>query len=308
MKTQLPSQSEEYLTWLAVERGRSPRTLSSYASDLRRYHAWLKRDGLELVDVREADVLRFIDSLQELGLAPSTTKRAVVTVRNLHRFLLLEGELPTDPCADVAAPPVPDALPKALEERQIEALFGAVVGDGPRVLRDRAMLEVLYGTGLRVSELVGLDLSDIDTEQRLIRAFGKGAKERVVPVGRIACEAVDLWLGAQGRPLLVPNQWAHAGDDSAVFLSARGGRMTRQAVWQMLKKYALVVDLADEMSPHVLRHSCATHMLEHGADIRMVQEMLGHASVSSTQRYTRISQQHLKRVYYSAHPRAGVPR
>lgn len=305
MTTQLASQTHEFLTWLAVERGRSQRTLDSYGSDLRSYHSWLKQERLGLGDVEPADVLRYIEYLRALGRAPATTKRAVVTVRNLHRFLLLEGELPTDPCADVVAPSVPDALPKALEEPQVQLLLDAVVGDGPRVLRDRAMLEVLYGTGLRVSELVGLDLSDIDMQHRLARAFGKGAKERLVPLGRLACEAIDGWLGGQGRPLLVPKQWHHVGDDAALFLSARGQRMSRQAVWQMLKKYAAVVGLEEVMSPHVLRHSCATHMLEHGADIRTVQEMLGHASLSSTQRYTRISQKHLRRVYDAAHPRAG---
>lgn len=305
MDNKLPLQFEEFLVWLAVERGRSPRTLSAYSTDLSKYDTWLSKRKLDLNDVREADILAYIAYVTDLGRAPATIKRSAVTIRALHRFLAVEGELAFDAGAQVASPSVPDPLPKALSESQIQRLLDAVVGDGPRVLRDRAMLEVLYGTGLRISELVGLSLGDLDLDQRLLRAFGKGAKERVVPIGRIATEALGNWLGV-GRVELVPERWAHRGDDEAVFLSARGRRMTRQGAWQMLKKYATVVGLEEVTSPHVLRHSCATHMLEHGADIRIVQEMLGHASISSTQRYTRISQSHLRRIYEGAHPRAKL--
>jgi integrase/recombinase XerD len=172
------------------------------------------------------------------------------------------------------------------------------------VLRDRAILEVLYGTGLRVSELVGLSLGDLDLDAALLRAFGKGSKERIVPIGVPAVRALVSWLGPGGRPELAPAQWRRRGDAEAVFLNARGGRLSRQGAWDILARYARQVDLEGKLSPHVLRHSCATHMLDHGADIRAVQELLGHASISTTQVYTLVSTERLWEVYRSAHPRA----
>ena len=179
-----------------------------------------------------------------------------------------------------------------------------MVGDEPTDRRDRAILEVLYGTGLRISELVGLSLSDVDLEGGLLRAFGKGAKERVVPLGRMASSALEGWLTNGGRDRLVPERWRRRGDADAVFLNARGGRLSRQGAWGVVRKYGDQVGLADRLTPHVLRHSCATHMLDHGADIRAVQELLGHASISTTQVYTMVSTERLRAVYESAHPRA----
>ena len=208
---------------------------------------------------------------------------------------------------------VADLLPKALTEEETSRLLGAVVGTGPAVLRDRALLEVLYGTGARVSEVVGLNLGDVAEAMEsigvpLIRVFGKGSKERVVPLGGLARRALAEWLSGEGRPHLEPPKWKRRSDADAVFHNARGGRLSRVGVFGVVKKYAGRVGLADRVSPHVLRHSCATHMLARGADIRVVQELLGHASIATTQRYTKVSSDHLRRAYESAHPRAGTKR
>jgi integrase/recombinase XerD len=202
-------------------------------------------------------------------------------------------------------------LPKALTEEETDRLLGAVVGTGPSVLRDRALLEVLYGTGARVSEVVGLNLGDVAgaleaADLPLIRVLGKGDKERVVPLGRMARDALADWLSGQGRPLMEPRRWRRRGDADAVFLNARGGRLTRVGAFGVVKRYAARVGLADRVSPHVLRHSCATHMLGRGADVRVVQELLGHASIATTQRYTKVSPEHLRRAYEAAHPRVGT--
>jgi integrase/recombinase XerD len=201
---------------------------------------------------------------------------------------------------------VPAGLPKSLSEDEVAALLAAVAGDEPVARRDRAVLEVLYGTGLRISELVGLRLADVDLESALLRAFGKGSKERVVPVGRHAVAALADWLGPGGRPALVPERWARRTDADAVFLNRRGGRLTRQGAWLVVKRWGGEVGLGPRLTPHVLRHSCATHMLDHGADIRTVQELLGHASVSTTQVYTRVSTERLFAAYRAAHPRASA--
>jgi integrase/recombinase XerD len=300
----LPLEVEDLLTWLAAERGRSPNTISAYRRDLTAYWRYLAGAGLDLSTVTEDDVARYVGALHDQGKAPSSVARALVAVRSLHRFLVAEGQLPSDPAADVEVPRVPQGLPKALTEDEVEALLSAVVGDEPTARRDRAILEVLYGTGLRISELVGLSRPDLDLDRSMLRAFGKGSKERVVPVGRLAREALQAWLG-DGRPGMEPKQWARRGDAEAVFLNRRGGRLSRQGAWGIVRRYGDQVGLGDRLTPHVLRHSCATHMLDHGADIRAVQELLGHASISTTQVYTKVSNERLWQVYESAHPRAG---
>jgi integrase/recombinase XerD len=199
---------------------------------------------------------------------------------------------------------VPSGLPKALSEAEVTSLIAAVTGDDAVARRDRAILEVLYGCGLRVSELVGLSLADLDLPSHLLRAFGKGSKERVVPVGRLAADALAAWLSPRGREQLTPDRWARRGDAEAVFLNTRGGRLSRQGAWGIVRRYGDAVGLGERLSPHVLRHSCATHMLDHGADIRVVQELLGHASISTTQVYTKVSATRLRQIYESAHPRA----
>jgi integrase/recombinase XerD len=225
----------------------------------------------------------------------------------LHHVLADEGLSAIDAAAGVEAPRVPAGLPKALDEDEVTDLIEGVVGDDPISRRDRAVLEVLYGTGIRISELVGLSLADVDLDGALLRAFGKGSKERIVPLGRPARRALAEWFDG-GRPELEPERWARRGDAEAVFLNARGGRLTRAGAWLVVKKHGDRVGLGDRLSPHVLRHSCATHLLNHGADIRAVQELLGHVSISTTQVYTKVSTERLWQVYQDAHPRArGVP-
>jgi integrase/recombinase XerD len=300
---ELPLEGEEFLSWLATERGRSANTLAAYRRDLRTYCEWLRGQGRQVTEVVEADITSYVAHLRGAGLADASVKRAMVAVRSLHRFLAQEGEAPVDPAADVEMPRVPQGLPKALSEAEVEALLSAVVGDDPIALRDRAILEVLYGTGLRISELVGLSLGDVDLEAGLVRAFGKGSKERIVPLGRLARGALTAWVH-DGRPAVEPERWARRGDAEAVFLNARGGRLSRQGAWGIVRRYGDRVGLGHRLTPHVLRHSCATHMLDHGADVRTVQELLGHASVSTTQVYTMVSAERLRTVYETAHPRA----
>jgi integrase/recombinase XerD len=301
---ELPIEAEEFLTWLAVERGRAPSTIEAYRRDLRRYAAWLAGRELAVADVREADLLAYVGDLTAGGLAPASAARAVVASRSLHRYLAVEGVVDADPGADVGGPPVPSGLPKALSEAEVALLLDGVGGDRPVDRRDRAILEVLYGTGLRIAELVGLSLADVDLDGGLLRAFGKGRKERIVPLGRLARQSLEVWFDPGGRPAMVPAQWSRRGDAEAVFLNQRGGRLSRQGAWLVVTGRARSVGLGDRVWPHVLRHSCATHMLERGADIRAVQELLGHASIATTQTYTRVTTERLRSVYEAAHPRA----
>lgn len=300
----LPVEVDDFLTALRVERGRSINTLKAYANDLRCYVAWLDERGLTLGEVTETVVEDYVNELRAGDRAPSTVKRTLVSVRGLHRFLATETEGVADPTATVEVPRSPKGLPKALSEEEIGRLLGSVTGTDAVARRDRAILEVLYGTGLRISELSGMSLSDLDLDAALLRVFGKGSKERIVPLGRYALTALVDWLGPQGRPLLEPERWARRDDSDAVFLNQRGGRLQRQGAWLVVRHAGDRVGLGDRLTPHVLRHSCATHMLDHGADIRTVQELLGHASISTTQVYTMVSGERLRSVYRSAHPRA----
>jgi integrase/recombinase XerD len=241
-------------------------------------------------------------------LGPASVARALAAVRSLHRFAVSEGLVARDPARDVDGPRIPDAVPRALSEEDVGTLLAAPAGDDALALRDRAILEVLYGTGVRISELVGLDGADVEREAAVLRVLGKGSKERVVPVGRYALGALDAYLDG-ARPELVARRASArraTPANQAVFLNARGGRLTRQGCWKVLHGHARRVGLADRVWPHVLRHSCATHMLEHGADLRVVQELLGHARISTTQRYTRITVERLRAVVAAAHPRAGA--
>jgi len=305
----LPLAVEEFLSWLAVERGRAPKTVSAYRGDLAAYMEFLAGRGVGLDAVSERLVQDYVAFLRAARRAPSSVARALVAVRSLHRFLVEEGATLEDPTEELGGPKVPAGLPKALSEAEVEALLGAVTGDDAVARRDRAILEVLYAGGLRISELVGLSLADVDLDEGVVRAFGKGAKERVVPIGRPARAALGAWLSSSGRGVLAPARWARRGDAEAVFLNQRGGRLSRQGAWAVVRRHGDRAGLRDQLTPHVLRHSCATHMLDHGADIRTVQELLGHASVSTTQVYTKVSTTRVRQVYERAHPRArGAPR
>jgi len=302
----VPCEVDDFLTWLAVERGRSKNTLEAYRRDLRRWHQHLRRRRRSEIDADADDVIAFVHVLQGEGLAKSSVTRTLVAVRGLHRFLVAEEIRDDDPTADVEMPRVPRGLPKALSLEQVTALIEGVVGEDSASLRDRAILETLYGTGARISELVGMSMGDIDMFDGLIRVMGKGSRERIVPMGRHAWAALTTWFGPEGRPKMEPERWGRRTDAEAVFLNKRGGRLSRQGVWGIVRRRGLAVGLGAELTPHVLRHSCATHMLDHGADIRTVQELLGHVSISTTQIYTSVSTERLLAVYRSAHPRATL--
>jgi integrase/recombinase XerD len=301
----------EYDTWLAVERGLATNTLLAYRRDLRRYVAFLRAHGVaDPLTVDEPTVIAYVEYLKAARddddrprYAASSIARSLVAVRSFHRFCVDEGLVGVDPSEEVGAPRVPQGIPKALTEPEVEALLAAVPGDDPRALRDRAILETLYATGVRISELVGLDRRDLDLDDGLVRVLGKGSKERVVPIGASARSAVGAYLD-RGRPDLVGAGRRARAAGAAMFLNARGGRLTRQGCWKIVRAAGERAGLGRRLSPHVLRHSCATHMLDRGADIRVVQELLGHASLSTTQVYTKVSPERLRAVYDAAHPRA----
>jgi len=299
---------EEFLDWLVLERGRAPRTCEAYRRDLNSYCEVLTARGNSPDTAGEEDLLAFLRHQQSRGMAPASVKRAMTAVRTFHQFLVVEGRRADDPGARLELPTVPKAVPKALSEAEVDAVMDAVVGSDPVSRRDRAILEVLYGTGMRIGELVGMSLNDLDIGGSTVRILGKGQKERVLPVGRCAIEALTAWLVPAGRGEMEPERWASQHDREAVWLSQRGRRLSRQGAWGAVKKRAQLVGLGAKVSPHVFRHSCATHMLDHGADIRAVQELLGHVSISTTQVYTMVSKEKLWEAYRAAHPRAVINR
>lgn len=301
----------EHDTWLAVERGVAENTRRAYQRDLRRYGSFLRSAGVsDPQDIGEHTVAAYVDRLTAARddegrprFSASTVARALVAVRSFHRFCLAEGHVATDPSADVGAPRVPQGVPKALALEEVERLLDGIGGGDAVTLRDRAIVETLYATGVRISELAGLDLDALDLETGFLRVLGKGSRERMVPVGSTARDALEEYL-ARGRPDLAPARFARRGDADAVFLNARGGRLTRQGCWMIVRRHGERAGLGGRLTPHVLRHSCATHMLERGADLRVVQELLGHARISTTQVYTKVTAERLRSVYDAAHPRA----
>jgi integrase/recombinase XerD len=299
-----------YLDHLGVERGLADNTLKSYRRDLRRYVGFLAGQGIgDLAGIDEQTVAGFLMALREGDpehppLSAASAGRTVVAVRGFHKFAVRDGLATADPSAGVRPPKPAKRLPKALPLEDVEAILEAAGAAGTALaLRDRALLEVLYGTGARISEAVGLDIDDlqpaVDVEVATVLLRGKGSKERVVPVGAYALEAVDAYL-VRGRPELV----AAGKGTPAMFLNARGGRLSRQSAWAVIVKAAERAGVTAEVSPHTLRHSFATHLLERGADVRVVQELLGHASVTTTQVYTLVTVDSLREVYAAAHPRA----
>lgn len=299
-----------YLDHLTVEKGLAANTLSSYRRDLRRYREHLASAGIDHLDgVSEATVTEFLMRLREGDadhppLSASSAARTVVAVRGFHKFAVADGLAQLDPAAAVKPPAPAKRLPKALPLSDVEAILEAAGAPGtPLALRDRALLEVLYGTGARISEAVGLDVDDVsgldlrDDDDNTILLSGKGGKERLVPVGSFARAALSAYL-VRGRPALV------ARATPALFLNARGGRLSRQSAWAVLVKAAERAGVTRDVSPHTLRHSFATHLLDGGADVRVVQELLGHASVTTTQVYTMVTVDNLREVFATAHPRA----
>ena len=297
---------QTYLDHLVVERGLAANTVLSYRRDLRRYAAFLASRTIAQIDaVTRADVAEFLMRLREGDeehgrLGASSAARTVVAVRGFHKFGLREGLSPYDPAADVKPPTPAQRLPKALPLSDVEAILSAAGAAGTALaLRDAALLEFLYGTGARISEAVSLDVDDLDLEQDAVRLVGKGSKERVVPLGSYAKLACATYL-TRARPTLASG--GRAGP--AMFLNARGGRLSRQSAWTVLARAAHRAGISAAVSPHTLRHSFATHLLDGGADVRVVQELLGHASVTTTQVYTLVTVDRLREVYATAHPRA----
>jgi integrase/recombinase XerD len=299
---------DEFLTHLAFEKGLSQNTIDAYRRDLAMWHQYCRVEEKDPATASSDDMTDYLDRLRSgrppapKPLAPTSVARMLVSLRAFYRFLLREGHIVGDPTAKVGAPKKPRSIPSAVSIEEVEDLIERPAAD---VLgrRDRAILETLYGAGLRISELVGLDVDDTDLDDGtvLIRR-GKGGKARRVPVGRAAKRALGEYLSLSRPELATRSAASHAG--GALFLNARGGRLSRQGCWKILKAYASAAGLEKRVSPHTLRHSFATHMLDRGADIRVVQELLGHASLATTQVYTLVSDRRLKEVYLSAHPRA----
>lgn len=311
IESALDDQFQGYLDHLAIERGAAANTLSSYRRDLRRYADHLTARGVDnLAAVAETDVSEFLVSLRQgdpdngvVPLSAVSAARALIAVRGLHRFAAAEGIAALDVARDVKPPTPSRRLPKSLSIDEVLALLDGAGGDseadGPLTLRNRALLELLYSTGARISEAVGLDLDDVDTHARSVLLRGKGGKQRLIPIGRPAVSALDAYL-VRGRPDLARRGRGTPG----IFLNARGGRLSRQSAWQVLQDSADRAGITATVSPHVLRHSFATHLLDGGADVRVVQELLGHASVTTTQIYTMVTVNALREVWAGAHPRA----
>jgi integrase/recombinase XerD len=297
-----PSSSAEdalrlYLEYLAVEKGLASNTIQSYARDLRSFLGFLKREKLVWTATREEDLVRFIHAESRAGLSARSMARRISALRSFFRFLVLSGFLKKNPASQLTSPSTWLSLPKVLTVKEVEALLDATDETKPQGLRDRAMLEVLYGSGLRVSELASIKPPDLNLDDGFLVCRGKGGKERIVPVGRAACGFVARYL-REVRPRF------EAGPSPFLFLTRRGRGFTRQGLWKLLKGYARKAGLSAKISPHILRHSFATHLLERGADLRSVQLMLGHSQITTTQIYTHVSRERLRRVYDQFHPRA----
>lgn len=296
------SHIESFLAYALTERGLSPRSVEAYERDLREFAAFARSRGARSpADVSRAAITIYLVTLRRRGKAPATVKRRAAALRAFYRFLLHEDLVTADPTLDLASPRLLHRLPRVLTVEEVARLLAMPDASAARGRRDRAMLELMYASGLRVSETVALDLSDIDLVHELVRCLGKGNKERIVPVGTQAVRALRDYLG-QGRPRLIRGR----RPTQALFVNRWGRRLTRQGCWKLVRTYARAAGITKPLTPHVLRHSFATHLLERGADLRAVQEMLGHASISTTQVYTHVTRERLREVYRQAHPRDGM--
>ena len=292
----------EYLAYLAVEKGSSPLTVEAYGHDLRDYLSWLEDHGHDDIDrITRDDIVDYLSDMRELGYAPATMERHASVLKSFHQFCVRENLTENHPTATVSLPKVPDTLPDVISIEKAEALLDQPFPNTPAGLRDHAILEVLYGCGLRVSELIGLDFESLFLDEGLVRVIGKGSKERLVPIGGSASSALVTYLD-EGRPHL-EKSLPDPRCARAIFLNTRGGRLTRQSVHKIVARYGAVVGIED-LHPHTLRHSFATHMLSGGADLRALQEMLGHSDISTTQIYTHVDRAHIREEYMAAHPRA----
>ena len=286
-----------YLDFLTVEKGLAKNSLSSYATDLRRFGEYLAKQEIDLEKVERIDIVRYFQSLRTAGISARSVARALAAIRGLFRFLVAEKHVKHDPTENVENPKLWTTLPKSLQANEVEALLAAPDRNTAEGLRDAAMLELLYATGLRVSELIHVKIEDLVMDAGFLRTFGKGSKERIVPFGDSARDAIVAYM-ERGRSELVK------APDPHLFLSTRGRAMSRQSFWMKIVRYARLAGIRTHISPHVLRHSFATHLLENGADLRSVQMMLGHSDISTTQIYTHVSRARLQRMYEQYHPRA----
>ncbi len=295
----------DFLGYLELERGLSRNTLEAYRSDLQQYADFLERHGLDPLEVNTVDLMEFISELatatpERPAAAPATLQRKIACLRSFYRHLRREQIIDRDPSSELRAPRARARLPKVLSRDEVGRLLEQPVGTSPAALRDRALLETMYACGLRASEAIGLELSELDLEAGILRAHGKGSKERIVPVGGKAIEALGAYL-AKGRPQLVGVR-----PERRVFVNLRGGGLTRQGLYKIVRRHARTAGLEQRMSPHTLRHTFATHLLTGGCDLRSLQEMLGHADIGTTQIYTHLSTERLRDVYFEAHPRAQL--
>ncbi|HWI61635.1 MAG TPA: site-specific tyrosine recombinase XerD [Symbiobacteriaceae bacterium] len=289
----------EFINYLSVERGLAVNTLESYGRDLRQYSEFLETDDETALDsVSRNTIVNYLLYLQSQGKATATIARRLAALKAFYQFLVREKRINADPTANLESPKLEKRLPKVLSVTEVERLLAQPDSGQPAGIRDRAMLELLYATGIRVSELVSLDVTDVNLEMGYIKCEGKGSKERIVPLGSLAIQSCRDYLGS-ARSRLVRER-----EEQALFVNHHGHRLTRQGFWKIVKKYADDAKIEKEITPHTLRHSFATHLLENGADLRSVQEMLGHADISTTQIYTQVTRGRIKEVYAKAHPRA----
>ncbi|MDR1702387.1 MAG: site-specific tyrosine recombinase XerD [Sporomusaceae bacterium] len=295
----LETRVNEFINYLSVERGLAKNTLESYGRDLRQFQKYLDVSQLDIIKNSTRDtILNYLNSLQSKGRSVSTISRNLAAIKSFYQYLVRERHLEKDPAINLESPRPEKKLPRILTINEVEELLVQPNILLPTGLRDKAMLELLYATGIRVSELTSLNISDINLDMGYIKCYGKGSKERIVPLGSIAVKCVQEYV-AKGRPKLVRSY-----EEGALFVNHHGKRLTRQGFWKIIKKYALEANILKAITPHTLRHSFATHLLENGADLRSVQEMLGHADISTTQIYTHVTKNRLKEVYDKTHPRA----
>lgn len=290
---------DQFIGYLGNERGLALNTLESYSRDLRQYQEFLEKGGSETLEsASQSTIVAYLMYLRKQGKATATIARRLAALKAFYHFLIKENLVDKDPTDSLASPKLERKLPKVLTVEEVDRLLAKPDTRTPHGLRDKAMLELLYATGIRVSELTSLNLGDVDLQEAVVRCRGKGSKERIVPVGTIAINALSAYLSG-GRPRIVQDP-----REKALFVNHHGSRLTRQGFWKIVKKYAVQAGIRKEITPHTLRHSFATHLLENGADLRAVQEMLGHADISTTQIYTHITKSRLKEVYSRTHPRA----
>ena len=296
--------TSEFLAFLEYERGLSPNTADAYRHDLRQFGEYLNGQGVTPAKATHTDLMDFLTGLSkgERPVGPATLQRKAACLRSFYRWLDVEGLIDDDPSHDLPKAPKNKSLPRVLSHEQIALLLGQLSGTSPLNLRDRAILEVMYGCGLRVSEAIGLHVGSVDARARMLRAFGKGSKERIVPVGLEALDAIEIYL-RDGRPSLVKSR-----PEPCLFVNSRGGQLTRMGIYKIIQGYAKRAGLDADMSPHTLRHTFATHVFSGGCDLRTLQEMLGHSDVVTTTLYTHLTASHMNEAYFSAHPRAHTPK